>query len=67
MSGTASVCACYALFAVVILVMWPTSSWISLDGLISGYRQRHPSLFTFHVHFPGARGAAGTAAAHQAA
>ena len=40
MSGTASVTAFYALFAVVLLVMWPTSSWIGIDGLISGYRQR---------------------------
>ena len=28
MSGTASVCAFYALFAIVILAMWRTSSWI---------------------------------------
>jgi thiosulfate dehydrogenase [quinone] large subunit len=41
MSGTASVCAFYALFALVILAMWRTSSWIGVDGLISGYRQRH--------------------------
>ena len=40
MSGTASVTAFYALFAVVLLVMWPTSRWIGIDGLISGYRQR---------------------------
>jgi thiosulfate dehydrogenase [quinone] large subunit len=40
MSGTASVCAFYALFAIVILAMWRTSSWIGVDGLISGYRQR---------------------------
>lgn len=65
MSGTASVCAWYALFAIVILVMWRTSSWIGADGLIAGYRQHHPNLFTFHL--PRARGAAGTAAAHQAA
>jgi thiosulfate dehydrogenase (quinone) large subunit len=65
MSGTASVCAFYAAIAIVILVMWRTSSWIGVDGLISAYRQRHPSLFTFHL--PGARGAAGTAVAHQAA
>jgi thiosulfate dehydrogenase [quinone] large subunit len=44
MSGTASVCAFYALFAVVILAMWRTSSWIGVDGLISGYRQRHVEL-----------------------
>jgi thiosulfate dehydrogenase [quinone] large subunit len=41
MSGTASVCAFYALFAIVILAMWRTSSWIGADGFISGYRQRH--------------------------
>ena len=40
MSGTASVCAFYALFAIVILAMWRTSSWIGVDGVISGYRQR---------------------------
>jgi uncharacterized membrane protein YphA (DoxX/SURF4 family) len=41
MSGTASVCAFYALFAIVILAMWRTSSWIGIDGLIANYRQRH--------------------------
>lgn len=41
MSGTASVCAFYALFAIVILATWRTSSWIGVDGMISGYRQRH--------------------------
>ncbi len=40
MSGTASVCAFYALFAIVILATWRTSSWIGLDGVISGIRQR---------------------------
>jgi thiosulfate dehydrogenase [quinone] large subunit len=40
MSGTASVCAFYALFAIVIIAMWRTSSWIGVDGLIAGYRQR---------------------------
>jgi thiosulfate dehydrogenase (quinone) large subunit len=67
MSGTASVCAFYAAIAIVILVMWRTSSWIGVDGLIAGYRQRHPDLFTARLHFPGARGTAGTAAAHLAA
>jgi thiosulfate dehydrogenase (quinone) large subunit len=67
MSGTASVCAFYALFAVVILVMWRTSSWIGIDGLVAGYRQRHPDMFTRFFHLPWERGAAGTAAAHQAA
>jgi thiosulfate dehydrogenase [quinone] large subunit len=41
MSGTASVCAFYALFAIVILLTWRTSSWIGVDGVIAGYRQRH--------------------------
>src|SRR6202451_4856606 len=42
MSGTASVCAFYALFAIVILTMWRTSGWIGIDGLLAGYRQhRH--------------------------
>lgn len=41
MSGTASVCAWYALFAIVILVMWRTSSWIGIDGLAANYRDRH--------------------------
>ena len=29
------------LFAIVILATWRTSSWIGLDGLVAGYRQRH--------------------------
>ncbi len=40
MSGTASVCAFYAFFAIVILATWRTSSWIGVDGLIRGYRER---------------------------
>jgi thiosulfate dehydrogenase [quinone] large subunit len=40
MSGTASVCGFYAFFAVVILATWRTSSWIGVDGVISGLRQR---------------------------
>jgi thiosulfate dehydrogenase (quinone) large subunit len=67
MSGTASVSAFYALFAIVILVMWRTASWIGADGLIAGYRLRHPNLFTARLHLPATRGAAGTAAAHPAA
>jgi thiosulfate dehydrogenase [quinone] large subunit len=43
MSGTASVCALYALFAIVILATWKTSSLFGVDGLIAGYRQRHHS------------------------
>jgi thiosulfate dehydrogenase (quinone) large subunit len=64
MSGTASVCAFYALFAIVILVMWRTSSWIGVDGLVAGYRQRHPNMFKLHFHLLQERGTAGTAAAH---
>jgi thiosulfate dehydrogenase (quinone) large subunit len=41
MSGTASVCGFYALFAVVILATWKTSSWLGADGLIASYRERH--------------------------
>src|ERR1700728_580097 len=41
MSGTASVCAFYALFAIVILATWKSSSWIGVDGLVAAYRQRH--------------------------
>ena len=67
MSGTASVCAFYAAFAIVILVMWRTSSWIGLDGLIAGYRQRHPDLFTSRLHVTHERGVTGTATAHPAA
>ncbi len=40
MSGTASVCAFYAFFAIVILATWRTSSWIGVDGVIRGFRQR---------------------------
>lgn len=43
MSETASVCAFYALFTIVILATWRTSSWIGVDGLIAGYHQRHSS------------------------
>ena len=40
MSGTASVLAFYALFSVVILATWRTSSWLGVDGLVMGYLQR---------------------------
>jgi thiosulfate dehydrogenase [quinone] large subunit len=40
MSGTASVCGFYGLFAIVILATWRTSSLFGLDGIIAGYRQR---------------------------
>jgi thiosulfate dehydrogenase (quinone) large subunit len=41
MSGTASVCAFYALFAIVILTMWRTSGWLGVDGLVASFRQHH--------------------------
>ena len=44
MSGTASVCAFYALFAIVILATWRTSGWIGIDGLSSGRHQRHVAM-----------------------
>ncbi len=44
MSGTASVCAFYALCALVVLATWRTSSWIGVDGLVRGFRQRRTSL-----------------------
>jgi thiosulfate dehydrogenase [quinone] large subunit len=71
MSGTASVTAWYALFAIVILVMWRTSSWIGLDGLISGYRQSHPGapinrlINRLDLRHPEEQGAAGTARERQ--
>jgi len=40
MSGTASVTAFYALCALIVLATWRTSTWISVDGVISGFRQR---------------------------
>ncbi len=44
MSGTASVNAFYALFAIVILATWRASSWLGVDGLISGYHQRRQDI-----------------------
>jgi thiosulfate dehydrogenase (quinone) large subunit len=58
MSGTASVTAFYALFAIVIMATWRTSSWIGVDGLVASYRQHHPGKTYFHL--PWRRGAAGT-------
>jgi thiosulfate dehydrogenase (quinone) large subunit len=58
MSGTASVCAFYALFAIVILTFWRTSSWLGIDGLVASYRQHHPGKTYFRL--PRGRGAAGT-------
>ena len=33
-------CAFYALFSIVILATWRTSSWLGVDGLVVGYLQR---------------------------
>ena len=60
MSGTASVCAWYALFAIVILTMWRTASWLGVDGLVASYRQHHAGQHTA-IHLPWSRSAAGTA------
>src|SRR6204780_5204386 len=40
MSGTASVCGFYALCAIIVLATWRTSTWIGVDGVISGFKQR---------------------------
>jgi thiosulfate dehydrogenase [quinone] large subunit len=40
MSGTASVTGFYALCALIVLATWRTSTWIGVDGLIAGFRQR---------------------------
>ena len=40
MSGTASVCGFYALCAIIVLATWRTSTWIGVDGVIAGFRQR---------------------------
>jgi thiosulfate dehydrogenase [quinone] large subunit len=48
MSGTASVCAFYALFAIVLLATWRTSSLFGLDGIVKGYLQRHKDSRSNH-------------------
>jgi thiosulfate dehydrogenase (quinone) large subunit len=60
MSGTASVCAFYALFAIVILTMWRTSSWLGIDGLVASYRRHHPGKT--RIRIARGRGTAGTVA-----
>jgi thiosulfate dehydrogenase [quinone] large subunit len=52
MSGTASVCAFYAFFALVVLATWRTSSWIGVDGVIAGYRQRRDARTVSAVPVP---------------
>ncbi len=49
MSGTASVNAFYALFAIVILTMWRTSSWIGVDGLIARRLTNRPGRHAIHL------------------
>jgi thiosulfate dehydrogenase (quinone) large subunit len=56
MSGTASVCAFYALFAIVILTMWRTASWIGVDGLIANYRKGRDHALGRVFHLPGFKG-----------
>lgn len=48
MSGTASVIGWYGLFAIVIMVMWKTSSWLGVDGLVASYRQHHKNERELH-------------------
>ena len=49
MSGTASVCAFYALCALIVLATWRTSTWIGVDGVISGFRQRRRNAVPVEV------------------
>jgi len=44
MSGTASVTAFYAMCALIVLATWRTSTWIGVDGLIAGFRQRRRNV-----------------------
>jgi uncharacterized membrane protein YphA (DoxX/SURF4 family) len=60
MSGTASVCGWYALFAIVILATWRTSSWIGLDGMSASFRQHDATAQDSrrpHLHLHKTRGA----------
>jgi thiosulfate dehydrogenase [quinone] large subunit len=50
MSGTASVCAIYALFAIVLLGMWRTASWIGVDGLLLGFGRRRAATTLGDTH-----------------
>jgi thiosulfate dehydrogenase [quinone] large subunit len=62
MSGTASVCAFYAFFALVLLTFWRTASWIGVDGLILGYRQRHYGTFQKSKELNGSDNSSGSSA-----
>ena len=55
-------CAFYALFAIVVLAMWRTSSWIGVDGLIASYRKHHPGE-QHYLRLPVERDATGTVVA----
>jgi thiosulfate dehydrogenase [quinone] large subunit len=44
MSGTAGVTGFYALCALIVLATWRTSTWIGLDGLLAGFRQRRRNV-----------------------
>jgi thiosulfate dehydrogenase (quinone) large subunit len=49
MSGTASVCAFYALCALIVLATWRTSTWIGVDGVIANLRQRRRNAVPVEV------------------
>jgi thiosulfate dehydrogenase [quinone] large subunit len=40
MSGTAGVTGFYAFCALIVLATWRTSTWIGIDGVIAGFKQR---------------------------
>ena len=52
MSGTASVCAFYALFAIVLLATWRASSWLGIDGLLAARRGRGEAPRGAHAPHP---------------
>src|SRR5580704_11779384 len=51
MSGTAGVTGFYALCAIIVLATWRTSTWIGLDGLIAGFRQRRRNFVPIEAAF----------------
>ena len=44
----------------------PNAGTIGADGIIAAYRQRHPHLFSTHLHLSHKLGVTGTAAHHAA-
>ena len=52
----------YALLAIVVLVMWKTSSWIGVDGVVANYRKHHPGE-QHYLRIPRERDATGTVSA----